>query len=200
MITEIFLLKIIVSILTVFALAVLAQKVSPKLAGMIAGYPTGTAISLFFFGLEISPQFASDSVAYNLVGVVATQIFVYFYYKSTLIFKKNTVLYSVFTSVLAYLIAIYLLSFIHADIYLAVILVSASTLFFISIFRKLKEAKIEDEIKVGTHHLFAKSIVATIIIIFITEIAKFVGPAWAGLLSSAPSTLLPWSDSARHRA
>src|SRR3989338_332225 len=116
MITEIFFLKVIVSILTVFALAVIAQKVSPKLAGMIAGYPTGTAISLFFFGLEISPQFASDSVAYNLIGVVATQIFVYFYYRSTLLFQKNAIFYSVIISLLSYFTALYLLSFIHADL------------------------------------------------------------------------------------
>ena len=37
-----------------FALAV-AERVSPRVAGLLSGYPLGAAIALFFMGLEIGP-------------------------------------------------------------------------------------------------------------------------------------------------
>ena len=67
------------SILVVLALSAVAERVSPRVAGIISGYPAGIAINLFFFGYEIGPVFAAESALYTAVGLLATQSFVYFY-------------------------------------------------------------------------------------------------------------------------
>lgn len=66
------LIKVLVSVATVLALSVIAEHVSPKIAGLLSGYPLGTAIALFFIGYEISPQFAADSAVYTLAGFAST--------------------------------------------------------------------------------------------------------------------------------
>ena len=77
-------IKLIVSVTLVLTLSAVAEHVSPKAAGLLAGYPAGAAITLFFIGLDISPEFAADSAVYTMMGLVATEVFVYCYFKSTL--------------------------------------------------------------------------------------------------------------------
>ena len=67
----------------VVLLSLLAEVVSPGFAGILSGYPLGAAISLFFMGFEISPEFASGSALYTSVGLVATQVFAYSYYRAS---------------------------------------------------------------------------------------------------------------------
>jgi len=77
--------KFSVSIILVLTLSAVAEHISPRAAGLLAGYPAGAAITLFFFGLDISPEFASDSAVYTMMGLVATEAFVFCYFKSTLL-------------------------------------------------------------------------------------------------------------------
>ena len=191
MLFEFFIIKALVSILIVTLLTVIAERWSSKIAGTISGYPTMTAISLFFFGLEISPQFASNSVPYNFLGVIATQFFTYIYYWSTLIFKKRIILFSSILAMVAYFLAVYTLSFLTIDSFGGFLLALISTLVFIKIFNDIKDTKITSPIKFSNRVLLFRVLVTASIIVLITEIAKFVGPRWAGLLSSFPSTVFP---------
>ena len=69
--------KFFVSVILVLTLSAVAEHISPRAAGLLAGYPAGAVITLFFIGLDISPEFASDSAVYLMMGLVATQAFVY---------------------------------------------------------------------------------------------------------------------------
>ena len=64
--------KLVISIGIVLGLSLVAERVSARMAGMLAGYPLGTAIALFFIGLEISPAFATESAIHTLAGFSAT--------------------------------------------------------------------------------------------------------------------------------
>ena len=67
-------IKLIVSIALVLTLSAVAEHVSPKAAGILAGYPAGAAITLFFIGLDISAEFAADSAVYTMMGLVAMRV------------------------------------------------------------------------------------------------------------------------------
>ena len=56
-----FLLKLFVSVFVVVGLSLVTEYVSPKVAGILSGYPLGAAIALFFIGLEIGPDFAAQN-------------------------------------------------------------------------------------------------------------------------------------------
>ncbi|WP_198151457.1 hypothetical protein, partial [Formosa algae] len=91
MIEFLFFIKLIVAIGLVIGLSLLAENVSPKVAGILSGYPTGSAITLFFFGLEVTPEYAAESAVYNMIGLSAALTFVYVYYIASKYIKTYTI-------------------------------------------------------------------------------------------------------------
>ena len=79
------LFKMSVAIAMVLLLSLIAERVSPSLAGILCGYPLGVAITLFFVGYEISPEFASKSALFTAVGLIGTQASAYGYYRFSLL-------------------------------------------------------------------------------------------------------------------
>ena len=72
--------KLAVSISVVLGLSILAERTGPRAAGVLSGYPLGTAILLYFIGLEQGVVFATESAVYALPGLIATLAFLYAYY------------------------------------------------------------------------------------------------------------------------
>src|SRR3989338_3761192 len=108
-ITALFVIKTVVTILFVLVLSLLAEWVSPKVSGIISGIPTGTAIILFFFGLEQGTDFASQSSLFNLVGMLSMQVFIYLYFRVSTKNTKTNILFSSLIAIVGYLIVIFLL-------------------------------------------------------------------------------------------
>jgi len=186
--TEIFILKLIVAVAVVIGLSLIAEHSSPRVAGILSGYPTGSAISLFFFGLEINPEFAANSAVYNMIGLVAMQAFIYFYYKVSL--KFNMVISSL-VAITGYFVVIWLLHFIELNKFVAILIPIASIFVFLYLFRPIKNVKVENKVKLNHKVLFIRALFAASIILLITGIARLVGPTWSGLFSAFPTTLFP---------
>ncbi len=188
---NLFLIKLFVAVGVVVGLSIIAEHVSPKVAGILLGYPTGSAITLFFFGLELSPQFAANSAVYNMMGLVAMQSFIYFYYKTSSYFKKFNILLSSVISIIGYFIVIWLLHFIKLNKFIAVIIPILSMILFIYLFKEIKNVKIKNKIKLNYVVLFIRALFAAVIILIVIGSAKLVGSTWAGLFSAFPTTLFP---------
>ena len=186
-----FLIKLVVTVVVVLLLSLVAERVSPRVAGILSGYPLGAAIALFFIGLENGPGFASNSAVYTMMGLVATQSFVYLYFRASLFFKRFNILGSSFCAISGYFIVIWLLHFIRPDKFLAVLIPVASVFFFVYLFKEVKNATIQNKIRLTPKILLFRALLAAFTIVLITGSAKFVGPRWAGLFSAFPITLLP---------
>ena len=185
------LLKFAVSIIIVLTLSAVAEHVSPRAAGLLAGYPAGAAITLFFIGLDVSPQFAADSAVYTMMGLIATQTFVLCYFKGTLYFKKFTIAASSLLAVIGYFIVIWLLHYIKLNKFIAALLPIASIFIFVYLFRRIKNVTIQERVKLTPRILFLRAFLAGFIILVIIATAKSVGFRWAGLFQAFPSTLYP---------
>ena len=183
--------KLLVSIILVLSLSAVAEHVSPRAAGLLAGYPAGAAITMFFIGLDIGPDFAAESAIYTMIGLIATQAFVFCYFKSTLYFRKFTIAASSAMAILGYLFVIWLLHFIQLNKFLAALLPIASIFVFIFLFRQIKNATIKERVKLTPKILFLRAFLAGFIILIIIATAKSVGVRWAGLFQAFPSTLFP---------
>ena len=188
---SILLIKLIISVVLVLTLSAVAEHVSPRAAGLLAGYPAGAAITLFFFGMDISPEFASESAVYTMMGLVATQAFVFCYFKATLYFKKYTIATSSILAIIGYFMVIWLLHYIRLNKFLAALIPIASIFVFVYLFRQIKNAKIRDRVKLTPRVLFLRAFLAGFMILIIIGTAKIVGSRWAGLFSAFPSTLFP---------
>lgn len=186
--STIFIIKLIAAVAVVIGLSVIAEHSSPRTAGILSGYPTGSAISLFFFGFEISPEFAAHSAVYNMIGLVAMQVFIYAYYRASL--KFNMVISSLIATA-GYFGAIWLLHFIELNKFIAILIPVTSIFLFVALFRPIKNTKIENKVSLNYKILLIRALFAASIILLITGIANLVGPTWSGLFSAFPTTLFP---------
>jgi len=179
----------------VVSLSMMAEMVSPGFAGILSGYPLGAAITLFFIGLELNPSFAAESALYTALGLIATQTFAYGYYRISLITRGMPPAINLISSaaggIAAYFTAAFLLRALPVN-YLTALLFPAIFIFIFNyLFREVESVEINNKVSVDLKLLLIRSIFAASAILLITSTAKIAGPAWAGLFSAFPITMLP---------
>ena len=183
--------KIVASVALVLALSLVAEYVSPRAAGILAGYPLGAAIALFFVGLEIGPEYAGHGAVYTMMGLVATQAFVYCYFKANLVFKHYCIPLSSAAAMAGYALVVWLLHFVPRNTILAVCIPIASIFVFVHLFKEIRNVGIRQRVKLSRRVLIFRAVLAAVTILIITGIARSVGSAWTGLFSAFPITLFP---------
>jgi hypothetical protein len=188
---SLFLLKLTVSIVVVLALSVIAERVTPRIAGIVSGYPAGLAINLFFFGYEISPAFAAESALYSAVGLLATLSFIFCYYLVSLRLRRNVIFISSLLSFCAYLAVVLGTRHIPVNYTSALLVPVVSIFLFLYLFRRIRNSTIEERVSLTFRVLLLRALVAAGIVLIVTSMAHFVGPAYAGLFAAFPSTLFP---------
>jgi hypothetical protein len=185
------LLKILVTIAIVVGLSVVAEHVSPRVAGVLSGYPLGAAIALFFIGLEIGPAFAAESAVYTIAGLVGSLCFVYAYYQTALRCDRWAISIASIGATAGYFAVIGPLHSIGLSKLSAVMFTVSATFAFAFIFRKIENSRIDRPLRLTFRVLVLRAALAAIIILMITGAAKWVGSRWAGLFSAFPTTLFP---------
>lgn len=136
-ITSLFLIKLITAVLFVLILSLLAEHVSPRASGIISGVPTGTAIILFFYGLEQDATFAAESSVFNLVGMLSMQVFIYLYLRASTKNSKLNILSSSLVAIFGYAVVIFLLDQINFNLFTALMIPVVSIPLFSYLFRGL---------------------------------------------------------------
>jgi hypothetical protein len=187
--TALLLYKICITMLAVLGLSFVAEKISVRLAGLLSGYPIGTAIILHFYGLEYGARFAADAAIFNLCGLLASQCFAYTYYRVS---QRTASL--VVTSGLAlagYLLPALLVSQTNPTRQGALLVAIIATTLFCILFRD-NRAKPVTAARTWSLRLVASRLIFTAaLVLLVTEIADIVGPGWAGLFSAFPVALYP---------
>lgn len=186
-----FFIKLSVTILMVLTLTIIAEKVSPKVSGIISGIPTGTAIILFFYAIEQGTDFAIKSAYFNLAGMFSMHVFIYLYFRFSNEDSIHSALKASFISIMGYSLSIFVLNWLNPGLTLSIILPILSIFLFSYLFRKIKDLKIKKIAKLNHQVLIVRTFIASFFIILITIIAGLVGPGWAGLFSVFPTTLFP---------
>jgi hypothetical protein len=188
-------IKIAASILIVVSLSLIAERVGPRAAGIISGYPLGAAITLFFIGIEISPDFAADSAVYTAAGLAATVAFVAGYLLGLGWAKKfnpvSGIGISLIPALVAYGLSAWLLSLIPINWIGAVLIATACILSAMWRFRTIANASISEPFRLRFGTTMARAAFAALVILTITTVAQVVGPQWAGFFSAFPSTMMP---------
>ena len=188
-------IKVLVSILAVVLLSLIAEKASPRVAGIVSGYPLGAAISLYFIGLENGTEFASKSALFTTAGLVATVAFVGGYLLGLRISQGYqrflSLAISILPAIAAYGLVAGILSFTPINWFSAPLMAITSMVLAAWVFRRIPDVKIQQEIRLGVKVTFLRAVFAALVILAITTAARMVGPRWAGLFSAFPITMLP---------
>lgn len=183
--------KILVSIVFVVGLSLVTEHVSPKIAGILAGYPLGAAITLFFIGVENGSDFAAQGAVYTLGGLSASLAFVYVYFRVSAGKNRFELLFSSVASIVGFLLVAKGLSLLDLGLVTAFLITFGSICFFSYQFRKIPNVLVRKKVRFTPSVLIARALAAASIVLIITGVAKSVGPNWAGVLSAFPITLYP---------
>lgn len=191
--------KVVLTITIVTILSIVAERVSPRVAGILSGYPLGSAIALFFIGFEQGATFAATSAVYNIAGLAALLSLFFVYYLVSARMKGLGNLPGRLPSILAASSAA-LAAFFAADVLLyalplpgwACALAGAGgILLYARIFRAIPNAAIRQRIHLGPGIILFRAGLAALTILVITGAANLVPPSWAGLFSAFPITAFP---------
>ena len=186
------LLKILIASVIVIGLAELAERSSTKMAGILAGLPVGSALVLFFYGLDFGAVYVDKVTPYNLLGLSASLSFVTFYYFGSTLSERFSMLSGISLGLSAYLFIAYFLSFVRIEnaVIPALLL---STLIFIThtLFKKIPDAISSKSGKLKPMQILGRGIVATFFVLAASYSPRLFSDEMAGILSSFPSSILP---------
>lgn len=183
--------KIIVTVVIVSGLALIAEHSSPRLAGLLSGFPTGSSITLTFIALELGPNFAAESALHNIAGMPAMLTFLLVFWLVSGRWPKTALFLAPLCACLGFFSVAALLHAVNLPPAAAIFLSAGLVLVFQRLFQQIPEAAISQRIRLGWRALALRALVAAGTVLVITGAAQAVGPAWAGLLTSFPVTVFP---------
>jgi len=188
---SLFLTKIIVTVAIVLGLSVIAERVSPRWAGLLGGYPLSVAIVLIFIGYQEGEVFASQSAVHTLAGLTAN-LSIFAAYGLVLSLRPNT---HWFWTILAGLVAFFsvgtVLSAIDFNLVGAFVFMTVVIILCIFSFKRFAEIKIDKAVRLSFRVAFVRAASASFVVLVITGLAKQLGPQMAGVLASFPATVFP---------
>ncbi|GHE22423.1 hypothetical protein [Halomonas urumqiensis] len=186
------LVKLAVSIGMVLGLGAIAVRVSPRVAGLLAGYPLGTAIALFFIGLELSPGFAAESAVHTLAGFTATLALGGGYLLCGRRDGLTGVLAGTAGGVVAFLAASLVLTQIEFNRVTGTLTTLVAIAVFIHLYRRVPDRPASRQRTTGWQSLVMRALLASAIIFTITGLAHVLPAAWAGVMAAFPVTMYPF--------
>jgi hypothetical protein len=190
-IIELLILKALAVVSIVLGLTVVAEKVSPKVSGVLSGLPVGSSITLLFFAVEMGTDYVQRVALYNIHGLFAALSFCIGYYISTFYKGKLEIIISIVISFIFYLIIAYIISFIPPHIVLTPLIVIILIVSAAVYFEKKENFAIVKADKVSLLDLSIRIGLTIGIFLFITSLPKSLPENLAGIFSSFPSVLLP---------
>lgn len=184
--------KILVSIAAVVGLSLVAEHVSPKVAGILSGYPLGSAIALFFIGVEQGAPFAAEAAGHTLAGFSASLALAGGYWLGSRGLARGHLAAAALAGVAGFLLASALLNRLAPGLAGGGIITVAAILGCRYLFRAIPDAVVASRVRLSHGVLLLRALMATATVLLITGLAAWIGPAWAGLLSAFPITLFPF--------
>lgn len=191
MISAILFAKIAVTMLAVVGLSLIAEYLSTRLAGILAGYPHGIAIVLYFIGIEQGAEFAAAASITAIGGLGANVLLAYVYARLCAAPSLLNVLLAAGGSLAAFLAFAALLSQLGLDQLQAVLITLAMIALAALLLRRAKHVKIVRGVGISHLDVLMRALLATLIVLLITGVARAVGPGWSGLLAGFPVVTFP---------
>lgn len=183
--------KILITVLVVLFLAIVAEYASPRLAGILSGYPIGSAIVLYFYALEYGVEFAAGSATYNLIGLVPTLVFASSYLAILRRRLDCSPLRPSLIALSAYGLSAFFLSLFSFSRISAVILAATMILVAARLARNWTGQHSPPRLPLSLRLLLYRVVTAASLVVVITSIAGWLSYRHAGLISAFPLVLYP---------
>lgn len=155
-----------------------------KVSGVIGSMPWVAGPILVFFIIEQGREFGIQTVPGILTGIVSLVSFCYTY---ALLSQRWQWGVTVLVSYLSFILTALLLDFLHPPLLLIYGIAIATIVVVLKYFPVPTETKKVIHLpKKLKYDIPFRMLVATLFVLFITGIAKLLGPAWSGILTPFP--------------
>ena len=175
----------------VLTLSFVAEKLSPKISGILSGLPLGSSITLIFFAIENGVDYVTKVALYNIHGLFAALAFSIGYYISTFYKGKFEIFLSLLISFISYLIIAFILAYVPPHVFFTPFIVIVLMLIATIYFAKKENFSIDKKIKTSINDILFRSILTIFIFLVVSSLPKYVPSNIAGIFSSFPTVLLP---------
>ncbi len=190
---DLILFKIIISAVTVVALAEIAKRVDPVLSGILLGLPLGAGLSVYFVALEQGVDFITPGLPWAIAGLSSALIFCTVYLFVGRRLNSGRVSNIGLASGVA--LAAFFLSgaAVRSQNWTAVsatiefLVVAAGNVWLLG--RLPAATGVAVNKPIGWRGLLLRGLIAGLIITSVTLAAPLAGSQWTGILSSFPATL-----------
>jgi uncharacterized membrane protein (GlpM family) len=175
----------------VIGLSFLAERVSTRIAGIVAGAPQNTVLLYFFVGLDMGVEHVVSSTPHGIASFSATIAFVLAYYFAS----RSCVRWPAAAGALAGTVIFFSIAAALARFHLTLFQATALTLTVILaahwIFRNIDFVPVDKPVRYTPGLLALRGGVAAIFIVAAITAAEVLGTRWTGLLTGFPAILLP---------
>ncbi|SIS57040.1 hypothetical protein SAMN05421686_102342 [Thalassolituus maritimus] len=188
--------KILVTFLTVVMLAVVARRYGPAWAGILAGFPLGSAITLYFMGFELGSDFAAEGATHTLIGLTGSlALAISYLYASRRWYRPRHVLIPALLALSAFLATVAPLQYWNANWWQNALIILALIAAASRLLRSVPDAKValnSDNLwQRPAPAILFRAVMATISVLGITALAHWLSPSEAGLLAAFPVSFFP---------
>ena len=161
----------------VLAMAAIAERVSPRIAGILSGMPLSAVIVYFFVGLDMGVDFAVASVPHGVAAFTATLSFVFAYYWASQRLNRFAAVGSTLIAAAVFVVV----AFVLAAIPFTLASATAVTLCVIGasiwLFRKIEFVTVEKPVRYTARLLLARGGLAAVLIVIVITLAETLEPA-----------------------
>ena len=188
--------KILVTFLTVVMLAVVARRYGPAWAGVLAGFPLGSAITLYFMGFELGSDFAAEGATHTLIGLTGSlALAISYLYASRRWHRPRHVWIPALVALSAFLATVAPLQYWNANWWQNTLIILA----LIAVASRLLRSVPDANVALNSDNLWQRpapailfrAVMATISVLGITALAHWLSPSQAGLLAAFPVSFFP---------
>jgi hypothetical protein len=181
MLTNNFILKLILTPCIIAAATLVARRYGERIGGLMIGLPLTSGPVSIFFAVEQGPTFAANAARGAMLGLIPVAVFCASYVQSA---RRVHWKLAAAVSVAAYALTVLVMSYLTLDLGVEVVAVSVALCLA---FLLLGQGKMHDQVvRPPWWDLPLRMVIATTLLIAITTAAGGLGSTWAGLLSPFP--------------
>jgi uncharacterized membrane protein (GlpM family) len=183
--------KVVWSAAVVLGLSAVAERVSMRIAGILAGAPQNVVLVYFFVGRDMGIDHVTQSTPHAIASFSATIAFALAYYWGSSYFPRYSAVAGALIGVAAFTVAAGILSTIPFTLTSATTLTLCVMGLAVWLVRRIELMPLAMPVGYTPSLLLLRGTVAAVLIVGVITLAEILGTRWTGLLTGFPTIVLP---------
>lgn len=183
--------KFLIAVLMVWGLVWVAERVTPRVAGILSGYPLGSALALFFMALELGAEPAAEAAGFSAAGFSATLALAVGYRLGGQGRGIFGALAGLGVGLTAWGLVVLMLLQWRPGAAAGALLTAAAMGLSVVALRRTPEVRVRLPARISWRLGMLRALLAAALVLLITALAHAVSPSLRGYMAAFPITMLP---------